>query len=119
MSKPPLIFHIFYGFLILAKPWYPLIIRKLDKQPGLKGTMEPRLMETTIDATEKPPIWIHAVSVGEVEAALPIARRVIESYGSEKLLMTVTTKEGFTVAKNKLENLKYIQSFNLTDNFNH
>ncbi|WP_018860766.1 MULTISPECIES: lipid IV(A) 3-deoxy-D-manno-octulosonic acid transferase [unclassified Thioalkalivibrio] len=39
-------------------------------------------------------IWLHAASVGEVEAALPLARALRSHYPGRALLMTTTTPEG-------------------------
>ncbi len=108
MPKPPLIFHFLKGLLILARPWYPLLTRRLGKSPGLKGTMEPRLMREKIHPAIPPSIWLHAVSVGEVEAAIPIALRIIEKWGADSLLFTTTTKEGYAVAEKKIVELKHL-----------
>ncbi|WP_017925978.1 3-deoxy-D-manno-octulosonic acid transferase [Thioalkalivibrio sp. HL-Eb18] len=39
-------------------------------------------------------IWVHAASVGEVEAAVPLARALCSRYPERALLMTTTTPEG-------------------------
>ena len=51
---------------------------------------------------------MHAVSVGEIEAALPIARKIIKRFSSDNLLLTTTTKEGYEVARKKLDGLKHL-----------
>lgn len=43
---------------------------------------------------EKNPIWIHAVSVGECEAAFLIVRRLLQKYPDIPLLLTCTTPTG-------------------------
>jgi 3-deoxy-D-manno-octulosonic-acid transferase len=40
------------------------------------------------------PIWVHAVSVGEVQAAAPLIRRLIERYPERGLVVTTTTPTG-------------------------
>ena len=40
------------------------------------------------------PIWIHAVSVGEVQAAIPLARALLDQDPSRLFLMTTTTPTG-------------------------
>ena len=110
-NNPPAIFHIFRFLLILAQPWYPLIVKRLDKSPRLSGTIPPRILRETIAPAEKPVIWLHAVSVGEVEAALPIARRIITRLGAEHLFFTTTTKEGWEVTRKKLDGLKHLQYY--------
>ncbi|WP_038051977.1 3-deoxy-D-manno-octulosonic acid transferase [Thioalkalivibrio sp. ALJ1] len=41
-------------------------------------------------------IWLHAASVGEVEAALPLARALRDQYPDRAFLVTTTTPEGAT-----------------------
>ena len=65
-------------------------------------------MRESIPPPKKPAIWLHAVSVGEIEAALPIAGKIIERYGSDNLLLTTTTKEGYKVAQKKLDGLRHL-----------
>ncbi|MBI1195009.1 MAG: 3-deoxy-D-manno-octulosonic acid transferase [Gammaproteobacteria bacterium] len=44
--------------------------------------------------SERPTIWIHAVSVGEVMAALPLARAILEKHPDYPLIVTTTTPTG-------------------------
>ncbi|ADC62646.1 Three-deoxy-D-manno-octulosonic-acid transferase domain protein [Allochromatium vinosum DSM 180] len=44
--------------------------------------------------TSKADIWIHAVSVGEVQAAEPLIRRLLESEPARTILVTTTTPTG-------------------------
>ena len=53
---------------------------------GRKGEGEAR--------TSKADIWIHAVSVGEVQAAEPLIRRLLESEPTRAILVTTTTPTG-------------------------
>jgi len=41
-----------------------------------------------------PAVWIHAVSVGEAQAAVPIARALLERHPGQPLLITTTTPTG-------------------------
>lgn len=43
---------------------------------------------------EGPFIWFHAVSVGEVEAAFPLIKRLQQDYPAKKILITTTTPTG-------------------------
>ncbi len=40
------------------------------------------------------PIWIHAVSVGEVQAALPLVRELLARYPDSSIVVTTTTPTG-------------------------
>lgn len=57
---------------------------------------------------DKPVIWIHAVSVGEVNAASPIVRYFLEKYTDHQLLITTVTPTGaFTVYKQFGDDVKH------------
>lgn len=58
--------------------------------------------QITASAAGKPPIWIHAVSVGEVLAAAPLARRLKERFPAETIFVSTTTITGQRVAKERL-----------------
>lgn len=45
------------------------------------------------------PIWIHAVSAGEVQAAEPLVRRLLERYPQQELLLTTVTPTGAARAR--------------------
>lgn len=59
--------------------------------------------------TDKPVIWIHAVSVGEVNAASPIVNRLLEQYPDHLLLMTTVTPTGaITIEKHFGEDVRHL-----------
>lgn len=47
----------------------------------------------------KPLIWLHAVSVGEVQAAKPLAEQLLKKYSRHQLLITTTTPTGALTVK--------------------
>lgn len=49
-------------------------------------------------------IWIHAVSVGEVQASLPLARALLSYYPNHTLLLTTMTPTGAAQVKKSLGN---------------
>lgn len=111
MNRRPATLYFLKFMFFLAKPWFPLILKRMGRKKELSGTMKPRLMQEVIKPPRQPSIWLHAVSVGEMEAALPIARRLFETYSPDRILLTTTTKEGYTVAKDKLDGLIHIQYY--------
>lgn len=57
-----------------------------------------------ITATEgAAPIWVHAVSVGEVQAAVPLLRALSKRYPDVPLLVTTTTPTGSEQVQNLFE----------------
>lgn len=48
----------------------------------------------TAPSSEKPLIWLHAVSVGEVEAARPLVASLQETYPQHRILITTMTPTG-------------------------
>jgi len=49
-----------------------------------------------------PRIWLHALSVGEVSSALPLARAIRQHFPDALLVVTVTTTSGETFARQSL-----------------
>ena len=47
-----------------------------------------------IQPIEGAPIWVHAVSVGEVQAAVPLLRALLKAYPGVPVLVTTTTPTG-------------------------
>jgi len=47
-------------------------------------------------------IWLHAVSVGEVLAAVPLAARLKEQYSNRPVLVSTTTETGQALARQRL-----------------
>jgi len=53
-------------------------------------------------------VWIHAASVGEVFAAIPLIKSIHSQYPNKKMLLTTTTTTGAdTVAQQKLANTQH------------
>lgn len=49
------------------------------------------------------PIWVHAVSVGEVQAAVPLLRALLKRYPEVPVLVTTTTPTGSEQVRNLFE----------------
>ena len=47
-----------------------------------------------IPRVDRPSLWIHAVSVGEVQAAVPLIRRLLADYPDKQLVITTVTPTG-------------------------
>lgn len=47
-------------------------------------------------------VWLHAASVGEVNAAIALAKRLADLSGTGKILLTTATPSGGTIARDRL-----------------
>ncbi|HEX8890241.1 MAG TPA: 3-deoxy-D-manno-octulosonic acid transferase [Pyrinomonadaceae bacterium] len=52
-----------------------------------------------IETDGRPLIWLHCVSVGEAQAARPLARQIIKEFPSHQLLVSTTTLTGQRIAR--------------------
>ncbi|MCJ2378609.1 lipid IV(A) 3-deoxy-D-manno-octulosonic acid transferase [Vibrio sp. ZSDZ34] len=99
--------RIFYtALLVLVSPFF--LYGLFKKKPGKPSVSQrwkehfgatPRLDDSSIQ-----PLWIHAVSVGEVIAISPLIKRLKEKQPSIKIVLTTTTPTGAAQAS-KLKDL--------------
>lgn len=96
------------GYRALVLGLLPLVLLRLWwqglTQPGYRLRWRERLGLWGAASAEaiRRPVWIHAVSVGEVAAALPIIRALREWDSSLPLLLTTTTPTGRDAAERQL-----------------
>jgi 3-deoxy-D-manno-octulosonic-acid transferase len=85
-----------YSLLFLAL--LPLIVLRLlwkgRALPGYRERIGERFGFYASPPLRDRPIWIHAVSVGECEAAFPLVRRLLEARPQASIVMTCTTATG-------------------------
>ena len=62
------------------------------------GNLDPSIFPTESDNLEKP-VWFHAVSVGELNALIPIFR----NFQGMRMVLSVTTKTAYQLAETKLK----------------
>jgi 3-deoxy-D-manno-octulosonic-acid transferase len=76
---------------------FPLVIFRLfwrsRSNPAYRQRISERLGFVDINS-DKPIIWVHAVSVGETIAAQPLIESLIKNYSDHQLLVTTTTPTG-------------------------
>ncbi len=76
---------------------FPLIIFRLFWRSRSNPAYRQRISERlgfVHDNSNKPIIWVHAVSVGETIAAQPLIESLIEQYPDHRVLVTTTTPTG-------------------------
>lgn len=65
------------------------------RDPAYRDRLPERLGFTrALQGSTERPIWIHAVSVGEVQAAVPLVRALLKKYPQRPLLITTATPTG-------------------------
>lgn len=69
-----------------------LIAWRGRRNPAYRGRLAERL--GYIEAGSGPVIWVHAVSVGEVQAATPLVRALLQRYPAHPVLITTATPTG-------------------------
>lgn len=83
--------RILYSLLVaLLAPVALLFERR--RAPGVSGRVAERLGRTRARADHS--VWVHAVSMGEVQAAAPLVRALSERYPDRSLIVTTTTSTG-------------------------
>jgi 3-deoxy-D-manno-octulosonic-acid transferase len=76
-------------------------VRNLPERLGLRFPDE---LARAAAGTEAPGgIWLHAVSVGEVLAAVPLARSLKECYPERRLIVSTTTETGQALARERMK----------------
>jgi 3-deoxy-D-manno-octulosonic-acid transferase len=100
--------YIIYNlFLIIATVvLFPVILFKLITVPKYRGGLTQKLgrlrkgvMRVIRGAR---PIWVHAVSVGEVMAAHPLMRELKKKYPDRKLILSTVTVTGYYTARRRV-----------------
>lgn len=82
-----LILYLLTPFALLRLVWRGLRARGYWRRWGERFGFAPVNRGTA-------PIWVHAVSVGEVQAAVPLLRALLKRYPQVPLLVTTTTPTG-------------------------
>jgi 3-deoxy-D-manno-octulosonic-acid transferase len=100
--------YIIYNlFLILATVLlFPVILFKLLTVPKYRGGITQklgRLRKGVLKVLQGArPIWVHAVSVGEVMAAHPLLRELKKKYPKQKLILSTVTVTGYYTARRRV-----------------
>jgi len=100
--------YIIYNILLIVATiiFSPVILFKLLTAPKYRGGISQKLgrvrkkVKNVIRGTR--PIWIHAVSVGEVMAAHPLIRELKKKYPGRKLILSTVTVTGNYTARQRV-----------------
>jgi len=82
-----LLFHLLLPFILLRLVWRSV------KEPHYRCWLRERFGRVS-SASQKPTIWVHAVSAGETNAAAPLITRLLEQYPDHLVWVTNMTPTG-------------------------
>ena len=85
--------YTFFSYLILPLYFLRLLIRGIRDNNQLKRWKE-RIAITNLKQLDDRVLWIHAVSVGEVNAALPLVEVLLQEFPDLGILVTTSTLTG-------------------------
>jgi 3-deoxy-D-manno-octulosonic-acid transferase len=93
--------------IILLSPYFLLrgfiqgkYLANIPERMGFR--FPPEMGSGRSSGEQRKSIWIHAVSVGEVLAVLPLARRLKEKFPSLRLVVSTTTVSGQKLARERM-----------------
>ncbi len=93
-----------FGFVLLS----PIFLYKMWKRGKYRENFWQRFgryapaVANRLRAKTAPRIWLQAVSVGEVNLALLLLRRLRETFPGHDLILTTTTSTGYALAQERL-----------------
>ncbi len=70
---------------------------------GLAGLPD-SILQRKLHSSNNGPVWVHAVSVGEVISAVPLVKELTTCLANRSLVFSAATKTGYEVANNLLRN---------------
>ena len=93
---------IYTAIFYLALPLYflRLLIRSFKSPEYLKRWNERWGVSSDSPSENRKVLWVHAVSVGEVNASIPLIRSMLETYKNIEILVTTTTLTGSQILLN-------------------
>lgn len=96
---------LFMGTAVLWLPFFMLTLL----HPKRRATIRHRLgwmagtTPKAVDSLPKRPIWIHALSVGEVLSAEPLVKSVLQHLSTHPVVFSVSTRTGMEMARRLFE----------------
>ncbi|MDG2060287.1 MAG: lipid IV(A) 3-deoxy-D-manno-octulosonic acid transferase [SAR86 cluster bacterium] len=103
-----LILYTFLSYLLLPFFFLRLIIRGLKDKDHWNRWHE-RLGISILNKPIREVLWVHAVSVGEVNAAMPLLRSLLANYPDKDVLVTTSTLTGSKILLSKIGDRVYHQ----------
>lgn len=104
----------FLLYLLLLVLWPILVLDLLFRKKHRKGILQKSgsLPPSVLEPLEgEPPIWLHGVSVGEVNSLLPMIGALKQKYPESKMVLSASTATGHSFAKEKAKQVDAIIYF--------
>jgi 3-deoxy-D-manno-octulosonic-acid transferase len=94
-------------YLLAAAAYSPIVIYRVIRYKRYRTGWAQRLGKITRKSPAKKCIWLHAVSVGEINAARTIVKELENRFGDLEIVISTTTDTGFARANTLFgENLR-------------
>ena len=87
-------------YLLAAAAYSPVVVYRAVRHKRYRTGWDQRLGKITRRSPTKKCIWLHAVSVGEVNAAKTIVKELENKFGNFEIIISTTTDTGFARATN-------------------
>ena len=97
-----ILYNIF--FIAVSVVAFPLITVHVLSSPKRKKTFFKRLGIQSVPVHEIHPVWVHALSVGEVVSSVSFVKAIRKKYPRQPLVFSVSTATGHDVAEKVLGN---------------
>ena len=93
-------FPLILPIVLISDKRRKTVLQRLGMQKVVKAT---RLNRSC--CLDKKPIWVHALSVGEVLSAEPLVAEIINHFKNRKVFISVSTKTGFEIANKHFKDM--------------
>ncbi len=87
-------------YLLAAAAYSPVVVYRAVRHKRYRTGWDQRFGKITRRSPTKKCIWLHAVSVGEVNAAKTIVKELKNKFGDFEIVISTTTDTGFARATN-------------------
>jgi len=97
------------ALLLLALPIAGFTLwQAFKRRGGVRFVLQRLFAYRAIEPTPEPPLWVHAASIGEVKAMLPLLEHLLRSSSATHCVLTTNTPEAARlVEKHRLSNIRY------------
>ncbi len=87
-------------YLLAGAAYSPVVVYRAVRHKRYRTGWDQRLGKITRRSPTKKCIWLHAVSVGEINAAKTIVKELKNKFGDFEIVISTTTDTGFARAAN-------------------